>query len=372
MPFNLIGFVQAFLTNINLIAQQNDPQYKVTPAGFLRMLMENNALTQINNLSDLQQGQDREIEIRYMQRGTKGNVTHVDDCDTPVTASWKNTKIGRPLYSKIGLFISEDEMRKYQAEAVQTTAAGTPAQPLMMGLYYLILTQLNGLIQDMDSQLVSAQASKFGNNIAYNPATGAKNINFGKEFELEDGYIKLLSDMRENEITGDIMVVGNGLVNAVDAYQKLKSGLDARGFGSLALNAYDDVESATLWGANHFGAFAKGTIGLVDFNKYVGSYAGQRGGSVFFTLPIPTILANGQYSALTLDAQLKYEDCPVYDSEGHKIADRGWKLILSKSFGLFNLPADAYSATDRLNGVNGAFHYVAAHKEAVVPTKEQA
>lgn len=371
MP-NLIGFVQAFLTNINLIAQQNDPQYKITPAGFLRMLLENNALTQINNLSDLQMGQDREIEIRYMQRGTKGSVTHVDDCDTPITASWKNTKIGRPLYSKIGLFISEDEMRKYQAEATQTLAAGTPAQPLMMGLYYLILTQLNGLIQDIDSQLVSAQAAKFGKNIAYNPATGAKAINFGKEFELEDGYIKLLTDMRENEIAGDVMIVGNGLVNAVDAYQKLKSGLDSRGFGSLALNAYDDVESATLWGANHFGAFAKGTIGLVDFNKYVGVYAGQRGGSMFFTLPVPVILSNGQYSALTLDAQLKFEDCPVYDNMGQKVADRGWKLILSKSYGLFNLPADSYSATDRLNGVNGAFHYVAQHKEAVVPTKEQA
>lgn len=363
MPFNFVGFVQAFLTNINLIAQQNDPQMKVSPAGFLRMLMENNAMTNINNLSDLQQGPERDIVVRYLQRGTKANVTHVDDCDTPITASWKESNIGRPLLTKMGIFISDEEMRKYQAEAAQTLAAGTPATPLMQGLYYLILSQMNGFIQDMDSQLVSAQASKWGNNIAYSPAAGAKTINFGKEFELTDGYVKLLTDMKANEVAGDVMIVGNGLVNAVDAYQKLKSGLDARGFGSLALNAYDDVESATLWGANHFGAFAKGTIGLVDFNKYVGAYAGEKGGSIFFTLPIPTILSNGEYSALTLDAQLKYVDCPVYDGEGHKVADRGWKLILSKSFGLFNLPADAHSAADRLNGVNGAFHYIAAAQQ---------
>lgn len=363
MPFNFIGFVQAFLTNINLIAQQNDPQMKVSPAGFLRMLMENNAMTNINNLADLQQGQDRSIVVRYMQRGTKANVTHVDDCDTPITASWKEANIGRPLFTKLGIFISETEMRKYQQEAVQTMQAGTPSQPLMQGLYYLILSQMNGFIADMDSQLVSAQAAKWGNNIAYSPAAGAKTINFGKEFELEDGYIKLLTDMKTNEVAGEVMIVGNGLVNAVDTYAKLKSGIDSRGFGSLALNAYDDIESATLWGANHFGAFAKGNIGLVDFNKYVGAYAGERGGSVFFTLPIPTILANGEYSALTLDAQLKYVDCPVYDAEGTKIADRGWKLILSKSYGLFNLPSDAHAAGDRLNGVNGAFHYVAAAAE---------
>ena len=131
------------------------------------------------------------------------------------------------------------------------------------------------------------------------------------------------------------------------------------GIGALGLNTYNDPKTATLWGANHFGVFAKGSVGLVDFNKNVGSYAGMKGGSYFFTLPVPVQLANGELSALTFDCQLKYEDCPVYSTEGQKVADRGWKLIVSKHYGLFNLPTDAYSSSDVLAGVNGSFHYIA-------------
>ena len=47
---NLIGFVQALLLNIAVIAGINDPQTKVSPVGFTKMLMENNAITEIKNI----------------------------------------------------------------------------------------------------------------------------------------------------------------------------------------------------------------------------------------------------------------------------------------------------------------------------------
>lgn len=360
---NLIGIVNALLVNINLIAGMNDPQLKVTPSGFLKMLLENNAFTEVKNLPDILSGQDRQIKVRYMQRGLESEVSDRDDCETPITAEWKEATISNPLYSKIGIFISDEQMRKYEAEATQTLAVGTPSAPLMMGLYETLVTKINGLIQKIDSNLVSAQASKFGGNAAYasggtNP-TAAQTIKLGKTAELNDGYVKLILDAQANEVSDNLLVVGNGLVNAFDAYNRLKTGTDMNGIGALGLNTYNDPKTATLWGANHFGVFAKGSVGLVDFNKNVGSYAGMKGGSYFFTLPVPVQLANGELSALTFDCQLKYEDCPVYSPEGQKIADRGWKLIVSKHYGLFNLPTDAYSSSDVLAGVNGSFHYIA-------------
>ena len=40
---NLVGIVQALLINIAAIAGINDPQLKVTPTGFLQMLLEHGA-----------------------------------------------------------------------------------------------------------------------------------------------------------------------------------------------------------------------------------------------------------------------------------------------------------------------------------------
>lgn len=107
---NLIGIVNALLVNISLIAGLNDPQLKVTPSGFLKMLLENNALTEVKNLPDILSGQDRQIKLRYMQRGLESEVSDRDDCETPITAEWKETTIENPLFSKIGIFISDEQM----------------------------------------------------------------------------------------------------------------------------------------------------------------------------------------------------------------------------------------------------------------------
>ena len=133
--------------------------------------------------------------------------------------------------------------------------------------------------------------------------------------------------------------------------------MDASGIASLPLNAYYDPKAATIWGADHFGVFAKGMIGIVDWCKNVGNYAGEKGGSIFFTLPMP-LQVGDKVLPITFDAQLKYEDCPTEDH------GRGWILLISKNYALFNAPTDAFAETDRLNGMNGSLHYVATDVDA--------
>jgi hypothetical protein len=59
---NLVGFVQALLINIGAISGLNNPQYMVTPVGFLQMLLENPTTLQISNLAQIQSGQDKYFE----------------------------------------------------------------------------------------------------------------------------------------------------------------------------------------------------------------------------------------------------------------------------------------------------------------------
>lgn len=360
MAITLKGFAQAFVTNINLLAKQNDSQLKLTPTGFLKLLLQNNAVTEINNIEDLRKGQKKEIKVRYLQRGLESNVTDQDDCTTNLGADWKESTITNPLFSKIGIFISDDDFRKYEEEAVATLAVGDgQTAPLMRGLYEVLMSQLIGLIGKIDTNLVAAQAAKWGANAAYNPKTGAKTLEFSKSATYNDGYVKLLEDAVINEVNDTLLVCGNGLINRYDTFNRLKSGVDAQGFGSLPVNAYYDPRTINAWGKDHFGAFAKGTVGLVDWNAYVGSYAGEKGGSIFFTIPVPVDI-DGELSSLVFDAQLKYNDCPVKDDSGNVVLPRGYQLFVSKHYGLWNLPNDAYASTDVLNGVNGSFHYVAA------------
>lgn len=56
---NLVGIVQGLLLNIAAIAGLNDPQLKVTPTGFLQMLLENGANAVVSNAENLRSGQDR-------------------------------------------------------------------------------------------------------------------------------------------------------------------------------------------------------------------------------------------------------------------------------------------------------------------------
>lgn len=263
-------------------------------------------------------------------------------------------------------------MRKYQLAATQPAAlGGAPAgAAISRALYETILTHINGLIQKIDRNLVTVQATKWGVNAAYGDSN-AHPIALGAKADMHDGLVKLVLDSETNEVNDQLLICGNGLVRAFDIYNKMKQGVDNLGFGSQNLNTYSDPKTTAVWGANHFGVFAKGTVGFVDINKNVGTYAGDKGGSIFFQIPMP-VLINGQVLPINFDCQLKYIDCPEFNDEDVKVGDRGYKLIISKTYGLFNMPSDSFRAGDPLAGVNGSFHYVATEQDETYTVAQKA
>ncbi len=362
---NLTGFAQALITNIGLIMGLNDPQMKVTPVGFTKMLLDNPTRTEIANLKEIRNGKERELKVRYMQRGTESETVTTDDCNIEISPEWKETTIGRPLFRKLGIYISDDDMRKYQDEATATLSAGNPSAPMMNALLQTITVKANAIIQAMDTDLVSAMSTRWGVNAATGVATPTT-LKFGVNgvTSFDDGFVKLLKHSEINEINGKLNVVGNGIFGNVNIANILKAAPGANGYDIARAvqfyNFYNDNKTASAWGTNHFGVFSEGSVGLVDFNQFVGPFAGERGGSLFFTLPIPIQLANGELSSLVLDAQLKYFDCPT--KIGAETYKRGWVIYLSKSFGLFTAPTDMYADGDPLKGTNGLLHYIAANE----------
>jgi hypothetical protein len=365
---NLVGIVNALLFNMRSIAGINDPQLKITPPGFLNMLLENNLFSSVANLEALRKGNDRVIKVRYMKRGTEADVESLDDCNTPIEALWSETDVTHSLFSKIGIFIPDDLSRKLEEGASDpVNMAANLDIGLARVLYQTLLVKINGIVQKINSNLLSAQATSWGENVAYGD-DDPHAISFGKELKMDDGIVKLLLDAQANEIEGKLLLVGNGVVNAYQVLNSMKLGLDKFGYGKQDFSVYNDPRSASVWGVNHFGAFAQGLISFVDWNKNVGNYRGQRGDSVFFIIPVPIVLANGTLSELVFDCQLKYETCPIYDGNT-KVADRGYKLIVSKPYGLFNAPDDMFAANDSLYGFNGSLHYIGAPQSKVVTTQ---
>jgi len=358
MP-NLKGIVGQLIMTVSLLAGLNDPQYKVTPVGFLNMLLENSTTANITNLDQLRQGWTRDILIRYMQRGISDDAVDVPGCETNLTAVWKEKSIGAPLFSKIGIKIDDTLLRKLEENANQPVSLGTPSTQLNIALYQTILTQLNGLTSKIDKNLLGLQSAKWG----INPVTGtntAQTVNFTNEPTMNDGIVKLLSDYQFAEIAGTPQLVGSGIAIKYDIQQRLKRSFDSGGFGSNPINIHFDPNAQTSWGVNHFGVFVPGLTSFVDYLKYAGDFGGYKGGSYFFTFPVPAQLANGTLTTLWFDAQLRYIDCPEKDPEtGEVITDTGWAIIISKFYGLFNAPDDMFKASDRLNGFNGSLHYIA-------------
>jgi hypothetical protein len=162
------------------------------------------------------------------------------------------------------------------------------------------------------------------------------------------------------------MIIGSGVVRNFDLLNKLKTSADENGFNAVNYGVYNDPKAASVWGANEFFAIQKGSLGFVDWQKNGAPYGGMKGTSMFFTIPVPVMLDNGELSALVFDAQIKYQDCPIMAEDNvTTLAPRGYILEISKSFGVYVAPATMYAASDPLTGVNGIFHYLGAKETPV-------
>ena len=98
----------------------------------------------------------------------------------------------------------------------------------------------------------------------------------------------------------------------------------------------------------------------MDIDRYIAWKAGKHGTSHFaqIMLPIETV-AGAAPVMLPFNLQLREIDCPEDGFDGYttRKMGRGWQVLLSKNFGLYQPPTDIYQAGDRLAGNNGSLRY---------------
>jgi hypothetical protein len=375
------GYCPYVLAQLKDVAQCNTPSSKITPAGFFRLLWENRPNARIINGADALrlddgQGHIRDLTLKYLKRAVPGQSSTSDNCDIDIINAYTEMEIATTQYRKLSLYISDEDMARYCADASATVAVGGAPTAFMREQLDQVMALANGLIGDINRDLLTLQLANFGINVVTG-TNAATTVNFpganaGVDNLYTEGFTKIFQDMSLNEVCGELLIAGHGNFNVFD-YQKTIACCSQLGIDVSRITGYryyPDIYSQTIWGANQIGVFSPDSVGFVGINRFQGFAAGQRGNSQFFTMPLPIDCpeCNGDYGTMEFDAQMRYIDCPTVINvgcEGETTVGRGWILSLGKSFGLFNIPDDAYQDeengdcyTDRLTGNNGTFRYV--------------
>ena len=344
---NYLKISEAIVRQISEVAGVNDPQTKIDPPGFLEMLLDNSPTIIPEYI--VRNGLCREVRLQYMPRACE-NVRDCHECGGELP-QWRESGT-EPMHCKeIGIMLNDDIMCQLEEAANRPVSMGRPAVSAPSILWDLVRQNLNGLLKEIDKDLLNMQSAKWGMNVAYGDV-GPANLTFGNTMSLDNGIIRLKSDARVNGFDGMFTVVGNGVIVDFAEMNRMRTGTDPYGYGRASFETgfrtYDDLYSEGQWGVNHFGVFAENTIGLLQWYHNDGYNGKLFGDTVRFVLPVP--IGNGY--VVNFDAYLKTAGCPNYTTT----------LILGKTYGLWNMPDDVYDTCDRLSGVNGSLHYVGDYK----------
>lgn len=355
------GFAPYLLKSLTALAGNNYPGVKITPAGMLAMLLENSNVAEAKLTNA--QGHQKTAKVKYKVRQTDATVQEDDNCDIDFTPAYKEGDMTAVRFAKTGFHISMDTISKYMEEASNPVNMGNPSARVLTEIADSVAHAANSIITKIDKRLLGDVT--WGTNVV-SGSNAAVTLNLplnSTNNSLAAGYAKLLNDAFENEFSGNLLIVGAGKFNAHELQKaaniigQAQNGIDVSRF--TGYKWYADLHSTSSWTTDQIGVFAPGSIHFVDFQKYVGFQAGKIGTSTFFQITLPVNYGNGEIM-MTFDAQLKELDCPTtllngYGEEG--TYDRGYALFLSKRYGLFQIPSDAYASDDRLTGVNGALRY---------------
>jgi hypothetical protein len=364
------GFVKALLLTQQQVFGGISPSQKITPPGYLKMLMRNGAPNIVTTTMDDGTGHVRDVVIKYRPRVPLGKSGTVDDCSVQAMPAYLEQTIPALSFRKYGVFLDYQTIAKYETEASTTVNVGRPAPPqgILLEIWKIILEAANGLFGDIDSDLIALQAASFGKNVTTGLNT-AKTINFPLSTvtnPLTQGLTMLMDDVMQNEIRpNNFSIVGSGLINNAYLQQQLNTAHTADANWPAGLPEYFwDPYTAAGFAANEFGVFEKGAVKFVNVNKFNGFIGGDKMSTFLFTLTLPITDGLGDsLSGFKFDVQLRHVDCP----EELEIAGtptsvgRGWILDIMSNYTQFNLPSDAYTATDRLTANNGTLLYTATN-----------
>ncbi len=365
------GLAPALLKDIVAIAKDATPQFKVDAHGLHAMVFANSDPNAINITSE-PSGHKNTVNFWYRKPFTKSQTDTALSCDQQQTSARieGTTSVGN--VRQLAIHLDDETIASYTSDAsARQSTGGTPSSTIYAEMMNLVMGGCNAICQGINDDLWGLVS--FGRNRVSGVST-ATTVNIEKNQDvraLGTGLTKLLRDYQKNNFSGRPQVVGEGLLwdylleSQTAQTAPNISGLDAR----LQLGGLDfwrDIDagsSSNLNDSNVVGVFEPGSIQFIQYKKYTGFKAGIfPGGSAFGTLTLPMSTGAGnQITPMPLDYQLKYYDCAqtiteAYTGQSYTV-EKGYSLILSVNFGLWQIPADAYRNDDNRIAVNGALKY---------------
>lgn len=368
-----VGFQEALLAELEAINPNNYPGKKVTQPGFLIGLAQNTVKPMTTQFQGLSNDGHRvpQVNVRYMERATPEQWQTGDpDCGIDNSPAYKETAVTISQGVNIGLFFAEDTIRQYEREASRKTSMGG-GNAMMSAVVDGILHKLQGGYQKINQTLLTSMSTKFGYNHRPNPSLTNTTVNFnddGTTNSFSENWGRIAADMEMNELCGPFFatVTGNPHVWAKQ-YGAKALGMNQSGVNNAAIadmlggKFYFDANQQSILGANTLAIYAENSVHLLEYDKHVGDFAGNKGSIIDFQIADPFMQCwnNGVLEPFRWDVTLRYNDCPTSYSgySGSATYGKGWQVIISKSFDLFTTPLNAYNGGDRISGQNGTLLY---------------
>ena len=328
------GLCEKVQTSLNDLMGNNAPEAKRTPVGYLQAILSPTNRAGFSSIPvDQGNGKKRSVRVTYAQRGTEDDIT--DTYNNGCTPEISKTpfedivSVNTPLSTK-GISFSEDEMRKL-CEADSAWMAR------------VINSELNPFMTALNKRLITLQAANFGNFAdGTNGVKSRELINGDDGYAYYNGEVDILNDFEDIDAGSRPMLIGSGMLRD---YTRLTD-IGCCNAAGVELGSAGDFDyfndrhvGAILGNANDFIGLAPGNVQLVTYNKYKGTY--RKENDVFSK---GTII--DPYTGLELDMRWKYDDC-----------NEVYTLSFSLWYSLYFLPANAFAASDALEGVNYSLHY---------------
>jgi hypothetical protein len=238
---------------------------------------------------------------------------------------------------------------------------------VMKEVYDLFIEYGAVLLASINEACVTQMGTQFGTNLVSGDANArALTFNLGT-VAMQDALISLMTDWRENEMTDDVAIVGNGPFANLDLVKKFYSqmannqGVNMAAISSSLPNVFFDKDTRAVWGANQVGVFGKGSVHLLTRNMYEGNFAGHLANSSYFNMALPVnelTVPQPFLDRLKIDVQIQEVDCAkeVLLNGVPTQVKEGVIVYLKKKFSVFTLP-QMYQAADPLYGTNGTLRY---------------
>lgn len=360
------GYCLPLLNHIEQVLNYN-PAKKLAPLGFTQAVLSqmDDSVTQAVN-AQFESGHTRTNTVKYRKRTLISEVSDTASCDTAFTPAYDEFNIGTPNYNQISFVVPNSLIRQYCKDASQMTKLGETQ--VMREVYEIFVEKANTLLRVINSNLVTSMSTKFGKNLVTGSnAASQLSFSLGKN-GMDDAFVRLMTDMRENEFCEGVTLVGNGPFANIDLIKKwfAASGAD-NGINKAQMvndmpSVFFDKDTRAIWGDNQIGLFEKGSMALLAYDQYVGDFATRLANSEYFTMELPV----NEYSCpqqyldrLRFDVQIREIDCPItMNINGvSTTVKEGVQVILSKTYGLFVRPDNLYDDLDPLDGTNGTLRY---------------